>query len=173
MLEASEGVVASAIMGSTLNEALGPDGIDMMPVDEVTGLPKYDFTNQTVLKEQAETVGNSFDLFNTMKDVDMDNITSENIYDIVENITSLDSENVNTEFIEDVLNTVTNEEVTIPDDIDWSKEADIVKDVLNEYQNSTDKDNFNIDDYPELSDSVNNSDIAKSILDYLGISVNP
>ena len=67
MLEASEGVVASAIMGSTLNEALGPDGIDMMPVDEVTGLPKYDFTNQTVLKEQAETVGNSFDLFNTME----------------------------------------------------------------------------------------------------------
>lgn len=172
MIEASAGVVASEIMGVILNETLGPDGINMMPKDEF-GYPKYDFTNPDVLREQAVTIGNSFDLFNTMQSVDMNNITTDNITTIVDNITSLGSDGVNNELVQDVIKEATGEEIVIPEDVNWETEASIVEDVLNEYEASTDKENFDINDYPQLKENVENSEVAKAILDYLGIVIMP
>ena len=76
---------------------------------------------------------------------------------------------LNQELIDAFLNTILeNDEIDAPADVDWQQESQTLTDVLNAYQESSDKDNFTIDD-PDLLEAVNQSDVAKSILEYLNI----
>lgn len=53
------------------------------------------------------------------------------------------------------------------DAIDFTQEATTIENVYAEY--SQDPENFDINAHPELADELNNSEVAQSILELLGI----
>lgn len=167
MTDASKGVIASKVMGTALNEVLDKDGLDIMPKDPDTGLNLYDFTKQKTLKEQAVNIGNCIDLVNNLQSFDANNI--ESITNIASSLETLGSLQGNDNIVEDLLTELLPaENIEISENVDWSEEAELVEDVLNLYKESDDKNAFEITD-SELSDKVEDSELAKYILDYLGI----
>lgn len=167
MVTASEGVIASKIMGTVLNEMLGESGLDIMPKDPNTGENLYDFTNQDTLREQAINIGNCIDLVNNLQTFDPDNIDSiTNIASSLEALGSLEGED---NIVEDLLTEfLPTDSVEITESVNWSEEASVVEDVLNLYKESENKDDFTLED-EELLDRVEESEFAEIILDYLGI----
>ena len=167
MVTASEGVIASKIMGTVLNEMLGESGLDIMPKDPNTGENLYDFTDQDTLKEQAINIGNCIDLVNNLQTFDPDNIDSiTNIASSLEALGSLEGED---NIVEDLLTEfLPTDSVEITESVNWSEEASVVEDVLNLYKESENKDDFTLED-EELLDRVEESEFAEIILDYLGI----
>lgn len=167
MVTASEGVIASKIMGTVLNEMLGESGLDIMPKDPNTGGNLYDFTDQDTLREQAINIGNCIDLVNNLQTFDPDNIDSiTNIASSLEALGSLEGED---NIVEDLLTEfLPTDSVEITENVNWSEEASVVEDVLNLYKESENKDDFTLED-EELLDRVEESEFAEIILDYLGI----
>ena len=167
MITASEGVIASKIMGTVLNEMLGESGLDIMPKDPNTGGNLYDFTDQDTLREQAINIGNCIDLVNNLQTFDPDNIDSiTNIASSLEALGSLEGED---NIVEDLLTEfLPTDSVEITENVNWSEEASVVEDVLNLYKESENKDDFTLED-EELLDRVEESEFAEIILDYLGI----
>ena len=167
MLDASKGVIASKVMGTLLNEALGENGLDIMPVDPETGLNLYDFTKPDVLSEQAVNIGNCIDLVNKLQSFDPENI--ESITDIAASLEALGNGDGDNNIIEDLLTEfLPTDSIEIPEDIDWVEEAGIVEDVLNLYNETENKDEFEITD-DELLERIEDSGFAEIILDFLGI----
>ena len=167
MLDASEGVIASKVMGTILNEVLGENGLDIMPVDPETGENLYNFTNQNVLREQAVNIGNCVDLVNKLQSFDPENIDS--ITDIAASLEALGNTEGDNNIVEDLLSEfLPTDSIEIPEDIDWSEEASIVEDVLNLYKETENKDEFEITD-SELNERIEESGFAEIILDFLGI----
>ena len=167
MVTASEGVIASKIMGTVLNEMLGESGLDIMPKDPNTGENLYNFTDQDTLREQAINIGNCIDLVNNLQTFDPDNIDSiTNIASSLEALGSLEGED---NIVEDLLTEfLPTDSVEITENVNWSEEASVVEDVLNLYKESENKDDFTLED-EELLDRVEESEFAEIILDYLGI----
>ena len=167
MLDASEGVIASKVMGTILNEILSEDGLDIMPKDSETGEKLYDFTVQKTLEEQAKNIGNCIDLVNNLQSFDPDDVDSiSNIVSSLESLNDLEGEK---NIVEDLLTEfLPTDNIEISDDVNWSEEASIVEDVMNLYKESDNKDEFEITD-SELLDRVEGSEFAEIILDYLGI----
>lgn len=159
MLEASNGIITSKVFGTILTNALGPEGLDINPVDQ-DGNPKYDFTDPQVLKEQASNIGNLIDLANSMNNFDINESTS--ITDITEAVKNLESN----ELAQDVVNEILGEEVDLSD-VNIEEEATLIEDVYNEYNNSSDKENFVVTE--ELAQKINDSELAGTILGLLGI----
>ena len=159
MLEASNGIITSKVFGTILTNALGPEGLDINPVDQ-DGNPKYDFTDPQVLKEQASNIGNLIDLANSMNNFDINESTS--ITDITEAVKNLESN----ELAQDVVNEILGEEVDLSD-VNIEEEATLIEDVYNEYNNSSDKENFVVKE--ELAQKINDSELAGTILGLLGI----
>lgn len=167
MLDASEGVIASKVMGTLLNEVLGESGLNIMPVDPETGEKLYDFTKQEVLSEQAVNIGNCIDLVNKLQAFDPENIDS--ITDIAASLEALGNAQGDNNIVEDLLSEfLPTDSIEIPDDIDWSKEASIVEDVLNLYNEVENKDDFEITD-EELLERIEDSGFAEIILEFLGV----
>lgn len=167
MIDASEGVIASKVMGTVLNEVLGESGLDIMPVDPETGLKLYDFTNPKTLKEQAINIGNCIDLVNNLQSFDPDNLDS--ISDIAASLEALGNAEGDNNIIEDLLTEfLPSENIEIADDINWSEEANIVEDVLNLYKEAENKDEFEVTD-SELLERIEDSEFAEIIFDFLGI----
>lgn len=159
MTEASNGIITSKVVGTLLQTALGPDGLNINPVD-INGNPKYDFTDPKVLKEQASNIGNLVDLANSVNNFDIDNTTS--VTEITEAIKNLESN----ELAEDVVKEITGVEVNL-EDMNVEEEATLIEDVYNEYTNSEDKENFVVDE--ELASRIESSELAGTILGILGI----
>lgn len=174
MKKASESYIASKIVGQLLNDALGKNGLDINPIDEETQLPKYDFSNPNVLKNEATSIGKLIDLTNSARDLQniiagSGDITEEQIDEITQTISDFVSDEGSKEIIESIVNNICeNNNITISEDIDWQKEANIIKDVLNDYQASTDRENYDLSD-EELKELVEDSEFASAILEYLGI----
>ena len=167
MIDASEGVIASKVMGTVLNEILGENGLDIMPVDDITGEKLYDFTNQTTLKEQAVNIGNCIDLVNNLQSFDPDNIDS--ITDIASSLEALGSLEGEKNIVEDLLTEfLPGESIEITENVNWSEEAGIVEEVLNLYKETENKDEFEITD-SELLGKVEDSEFADIILNFLGV----
>lgn len=159
MLTASDGIITSKVVGTLLEEALGPNGLNINPVD-ASGNPKYDFTDPNVLKEQATNIGNLVDLANSVNNFDIENATS--VTDITQAIKNLESN----ELAEDVVKELTGVEVNL-EDMNVEEEADLIEDVYNEYANASDKENFEIDE--DLATRIEESSLAGTILGMLGI----
>ena len=138
-----------------------------MPKDQETGEKLYDFTKPKTLKDQAINIGNCIDLVNNLQSFEPDNFDSiSNIVSSLESLGNLEGED---NIVEDLLTEfLPVDELEIPEDIDWSEEAKLVEEVLNLYQESENKDDFEIDD-SELLDRIEDSGFAEIILDYLGI----
>ncbi len=64
MKKASESYIASKVLGQLLDDTLGENGLNIQPKDEITGEPKYDFTDPDTLREQADAIGRLIDLTN-------------------------------------------------------------------------------------------------------------
>lgn len=164
MLKASEGIIASKIMGTVLNELLS--SLEITPKDEFGNL-LYDFTNPNTLATQATSIGNCIDLVNNLQSFDPDNIDS--VSSIVDSLKALDSTGEEGNIVEDILvELLPIESEDLPEDINWSEEADLIDDILNLYDQSEDKDNFEIED-EELQERLEESGIAGAILDFLDI----
>ncbi len=168
MKKASTSVIATKIIGQVINDNLGQDGLNILPLDE-TGQPVYDFSNPNTLKDNADSVGVLIDLYVTLHNIDTSNLTDNDIDSLKNCLDEMGQTGLNQELIDAFLNTILeNDNIDAPADVDWQQESQTLTDVLNAYQESSDKDNFTIDD-PDLLEAVNQSDVAKSILEYLNI----
>ena len=160
MLSASSSVIASKILGGILNTMLGRDYLNINPEDE-NGNYKYDFTNRQVLKDNAESIGKLIDVKHAINDK---TLKDENVTKSIEAIKALN----NDEFTKDILNVFVDGRITTDlSDISFENEGKVIEDVYTEY--NKDRNNFNIIDNPELKQKVEESDIAKYILEELGI----
>lgn len=63
MLDASNMILSSKVVGTILENALGENGLDILPVDEFGNL-EYDLTNPTTLKEKASDIKELINLAN-------------------------------------------------------------------------------------------------------------
>ena len=171
MLLASDGVIASKLCGAILNDMLGVNGLNMLPVDESTNLPLYDFTLPTTLKTQAISIGTTFNLAKNIKNLDINHMTTNDIDELKQNIEAFDRNDMDYNFVEDVFNTIIsgNTSMKIDDTTNWQEEASTITSVLEAYQNTSDKENFNIQDDESLSNMVKHSELAKTFLEYLGL----
>ena len=171
MLLASDGIIASKLCGEMLNDTLGTKGLNMLPLDENTNLPLYDFTLSTTLKSQAVSIGTTFNLVKNIKNLDINNMTLNDIEELKNNIEAFGSHDIDDSFVEDVLNTIVNRDTSIhiDDTTNWQEEANTITLVLEAYQNTSDKENFDIQEDETLSNMIHNSEIAKILLEYLGL----
>ena len=175
MKKASGSVIASKAMGQLLNDALGVNGLNINPIDEQTGMPKYDFTNQEILRNDADVIGKLIDLANAVDVVyyqvqSKDNLSTEQISNLSQSIENLYGQSTNNEIIDDVItNICKNNTIVIDENIDWQNEASVVNQVLTTYQETENKTEFNVNNYEELIEAVDNSTIAEALLQYLGI----
>ena len=98
-------------------------------------------------------------------------MTTNDIDELKQNIEAFDRNDMDYNFVEDVFNTIIsgNTSMKIDDTTNWQEEASTITLVLEAYQNTSDKENFNIQDDESLSNMVNNSELAKTFLEYLGL----
>lgn len=159
MLEASNGIITSKVFGTILSEALGPNGLNINTIDE-NGNPKYDFTDPEVLKAEAKNIANLIDLANGLSNVDLENADSVAV--ITDALANLE----NNELAQDFVKEIVGEDVDLEE---VSNDADIIKNIYEEYQQSDDKDNFTLDPESELAAQLEDSKLAKAILEMMGI----
>ncbi len=175
MIKASKSILASKVLGELLNETLGPDGLNINPIDETTNLPKYDFSNPQIIEKEALAIGRLIDLANSYNEISdqltsPNDITNEQIESIVDGIKSISDVSSDSEILNDVINNICNSNnVAIDENIDWQNEANVINEVLNSYQNCPNKDEFSVDDYDMLREKIEESDVAFAILQGLGI----
>ncbi len=168
MKKASTSVIASKIVGEVLIDNFGKDGLNILPTD-ANNLPLYDFTNQRTLNDMADSIGVLIDLYVNLNNVDINNLSDNDIDNLQASLAQMGEEGINDELIGNFLGEMLKDEnINISDNVNWQEESKALSDVLTKYQESTNKENFTIDD-PELLEAVNNSDVAKSILEYLNI----
>ena len=159
MIDASIGIITSKVVGNILTTALGPDGLNINTVDE-NGNSKYDFTDPNVLKTEAKNVANLIDLANGLSNVDLENADSITV--VTDALTNLE----NNELAQDFVKEIVGEDVNLEE---VSKDADIIQSVYEEYQNAEDKENFTIDPESEIGAKLEDSELAKAILEMMGI----
>ena len=107
----------------------------------------------------------------SLKDLDIDSMTSDDITSIGNQLANLAETNTTlvTEAINSFISTNTDINIEVNETTDWEKEANTLTTVLDAYQNSTDKENFNISDDAALEEMVNDSEFAMALLTYLGL----
>ncbi len=159
MLKASDGIITSKVVGTILETALGPNGLDINPVDE-NGNPKYDFSNPTVLKEQASNIANLIDLANNINNFDINDAST--VTDITEALKKLEDN----ELASDTLKEITGVDVDLKD-LNIEEEATLIEDVYQEYTNTLNKDEFVPSE--ETIQKIEESELASKILEMLGI----
>ncbi len=160
MLTASTSVIASETIGEILMLMLGQSYLNINPKDE-NGNYKYDFTNRQVLKDNAESVGKLIDIKHALSDAEN---ADEKIKKSIAAVKDLN----NDEITKVALNAFVDNKITTNfDTIDFENEGQIIEDVYNEY--NKDRENFNIINEPELKQKVENSEVAKYLLQELGL----
>ena len=169
MKEASGSIIASKVLGTVLIDTLGTNGFDKLPKND-DGTYKYDFTDPNVLLEQADNIGHIVDLANSMTNLNTDTMTeAETIDQLVEEIRKIEENEIAKEIISDIASEYLGEEIDLSN-ADFNKEADIIKDAFDVYQ--SDPENFDIESNPELKEKLEDSELAKSILEFLGLTSN-
>ena len=159
MLDASNGIITSKVVGNILTTALGPDGLNINTVDE-NGNSKYDFTDPEVLKKEAKNIANLIDLANGLSNIDLEN--EDTITLVTDALANIENNELAKDFVKEIIGEDVNlEEV--------SKDADLIKDVYEEYQKSEDKENFVLDPNSEIATKLEESGLAKTILEMMGI----
>lgn len=167
MKEASNSIIASKVLGTVLIETLGTNGFDKLPKND-DGTYKYDFTKPSVLLEQAANIGNLIDLANTMTNLTTDTMGEvETVDQLVEELRKIEENDLAKEVISDVASEYLGTEIDLST-TDFNVEADVLEDVFEIYH--ADPENFDLSTNEELKEKVEESELAKSILEFLGLA---
>lgn len=167
MKEASNSIIASKVLGTVLIETLGTNGFDKLPKND-DGTYKYDFTKPSVLLEQADNIGNLIDLANTMTNLTTDTMGEvETVDQLVEELRKIEENELAKEVISDVASEYLGTEIDLST-TDFNVEADVLEDVFEIYH--ADPENFDLSTNEELKAKVEESELAKSILEFLGLA---
>lgn len=172
MKKASTSVISSRIVGTILTKALGPDGLDINPVDE-NGNVKYDFSTSENIHKYSDTVGNMIDVANALEKVNstLGSVEDIDINELASSLEKLDEVSNNTELLNDMVHTIcNNNDLIIDENVDWKKESEVVKEILTDYKNSEDKENYSISGNTELLEKLQDTEVAVDILKYFGIT---
>ena len=160
MLIASTSVIASKTLGEILMLMLGQFHLNINPKDE-NGNYKYDFTSRQILKDNAESVGKLIDIKHALDSIENEDAKIKKSIEAVKNLN-------NDEITKDTLNAFVDNKITADfDTINFENEGQIIEDVYNKY--NSDRENFNIANEPELREKVEKSEVAKHLLQELGI----
>lgn len=171
MMKSSESILASKVVGQLLNDTLGKNGFDILPVDEVTQQPKYDFTQPELLRTHAATIGHMIDIAQAIQHTNKNNITDEKIQQLSTAFSALEQVKNDSSLTSDMLSQlVDHEELEIDEQVDWNKEAAILSSALTTYQEAVNQqEEFDIHNYPELATQVEESAVITAVLTYLEI----
>lgn len=160
MLIASTSVIASKTLGEILMLMLGQFHLNINPKDE-NGNYKYDFTSRQILKDNAESVGKLIDIKHALDSIENEDAKIKKSIEAVKNLN-------NDEITKDTLNAFVDNKITADfDTINFENEGQIIEDVYNKY--NSDRENFNIVNEPELREKVEKSEVAKHLLQELGV----
>ena len=166
MIQASDTVIATKILGTALNELFGNDGLKLNPITS-EGVYKYDFRDAQILRDVAGDIGSLIDIKNATTDFDISDITDsdQKIDIIIDNIQNLGSSDI----VNDMVNEYLGEDVEVDlSGVDTEKEAEIIGDIYDVYKE--DPDNFDLDEHQELKEKVEESEVVDAILKLLGIT---
>ena len=93
------------------------------------------------------------------------------INELASSLEKLDEVSNNTELLNDMVHTIcNNNDLIIDENVDWKKESEVVKEILTDYKNSEDKENYSISDNTELLVKLQDTEVAVDILKYFGIT---
>ena len=156
MLYCSEGVVSTKLFGTILNAVFN-------------GVVDQDFTQQDVMRNSADVVYNAINVASIIQNetIDLnDTAVTEELISSIENIAASE-ENI------ELTNQLLNDIIGNDEPVNYTKEdildaTEVIESVITTYQNSSDQDNFTLEDLTEEDlEKIENSDIAKAILDAL------
>ena len=160
MLKASEGVIASKILGTALNTALG---------DKVT----FDLRTRENMANCAEMVYSAIKLAKTVNRASSIDLSDTNeINSLVESIAGLSKSDETVELANQLISNV----LSLDESLELTKEdiqdaSSKVKDVCKKYQESSDKENFNLEKYKESLSEEDKKDFEGSKLAELILNI--
>lgn len=160
MLKASEGVIASKVLGTALNTALG---------DKVT----FDLRTRENMANCAEMVYSAIKLAKTVNRASSIDLSDTNeINSLVESIAGLSKSDETVELANQLISNV----LSLDESLELTKEdiqdaSSKVKDVCKKYQESSDKENFNLEKYKESLSEEDKKDFEGSKLAELILNI--
>ena len=156
MLYCSESVISTKVFGTVLNSVFD-------------GIVHEDFTKQSVMKNSADVIYNAIKVASIVNDSTIDLNDSEVTNELISSIENIATSDENIELTNKLINDIIGNETPV----EYTKEdindaADVVESIITIYQNSSDQDNFSLDELTEeVKEDIENSDIAKAILEAL------
>ena len=148
--EASEGVIASKIVGKVLTTTFG-------------SLTDYDFTNRNNLKNSIPVITQAINLANVASNEnaldDINNISQAT--DAIRNLANADDQ----ELVNDFLNEILSESGEVYTKEQMNESADLIDNVYAAYDASSDKENFSLSDLPaDTQNDIEANPLAKKLL---------
>lgn len=156
MLYCSESVISTKVFGTILNNLF-------------YGVVHQDFTDQTVMKNSANVVYNAIKVASIMQNETFDLTNKESTDELISAIENIATDEENIELTNQLINDIVGNDVPV----EYTKEdikdaAEVVESIITIYQNSSDQENFNLENLSEEDkQKIENSDIAKALLETL------
>ena len=156
MIYSSESVITTKVLGTVLNNIF-------------VGVVNQDFTDQSVMKSSSDVVYNAIVVASLVQDNTLDLNNTEVTDTLVSSIKNIANSEENIELSNQIINDIIGNETPIEyTSTDISDAADVVGSIIETYQNTTDQDNFSLDDLSEEDlEKLESSALAKTILEKL------
>lgn len=156
MIYSSESVISTKVLGTVLNNIF-------------TGVVHEDFTDQAVMKSSSDVVYNAIVVASLVQDNTLDLNNTEVTDTLVSSIKNIAESEENIELTNQIINDIIGNETPVEyTQKDISDAADVVESIIETYQNSTDQDNFDLDNLSEEDlEKLESSALAKTILEKL------
>lgn len=156
MIYSSESVISTKVLGTVLNNIF-------------TGVVHEDFTDQAVMKSSSDVVYNAIVVASLVQDNTLDLNNTEVTDTLVSSIKNIAESEENIELSNQIINDIIGNETPVEyTQKDISDAADVVESIIETYQNSTDQDNFDLDNLSEEDlEKLESSALAKTILEKL------
>lgn len=156
MIYSSESVISTKVLGTVLNNIF-------------TGVVHEDFTDQAVMKSSSDVVYNAIVVASLVQDNTLDLNNTEVTDTLVSSIKNIAESEENIELSNQIINDIIGNETHVEyTQKDISDAADVVESIIETYQNSTDQDNFDLDNLSEEDlEKLESSALAKTILEKL------
>lgn len=156
MIYSSESVISTKVLGTVLNNIF-------------TGVVHEDFTDQAVMKSSSDVVYNAIVVASLVQDNTLDLNNTEVTDTLISSIKNIAESEENIELSNQIINDIIGNETHVEyTQKDISDAADVVESIIETYQNSTDQDNFDLDNLSEEDlEKLESSALAKTILEKL------
>lgn len=156
MIYSSESVISTKVLGTVLNNIF-------------TGVVHEDFTDQAVMKSSSDVVYNAIVVASLVQDNTLDLNNTEVTDALVSSIKNIAESEENIELSNQIINDIIGNETPVEyTQKDISDAANVVESIIETYQNSTDQDNFDLDNLSEEDlEKLESSTLAKTILEKL------